>query len=120
MVSMPKMIGVLSCGFLLCFGLSNAALAIDNLADDLEADKNAGRQDLTKKDEIAVAGVRTIRGEVLHVEPDYYLVRELDADLLRLHIDKNTQSTATISQGDRIEAKVNEQNHPLSIRSYHP
>lgn len=56
---------------------------------------------------------------MLHVESDYYLVRELDADLVRLHIDKNTQSTATITQGDRIEAKVNEQNHAVSIRSYH-
>lgn len=120
MGSIPKMIGVLSCGFLLCFGLSNGALAIDNVAGDLETDKNAGRQDLTKKDEIAVAGVRTLRGEVLHVESDYYLVRELDADLVRLHIDKNTKSTAPLRQGDRIEAKVNEQNHALSIRSYHP
>ena len=120
MGSIPKMIGVLSCGFLLCFGLSNAALAIDNVADDLEADKNAGRQDLTKKDEIAVAGVRTLRGDVLHVESDYYLVRELDADVVRLHIDKKTQSAVTIKQGDRIEAKVNEQNRALSIRSYQP
>lgn len=117
MVSITKIIVPMSCVFVLCFGLSNAALAIDNFADDLEADKNAGRQDLTKKDEIAVTGVRTIRGEVLHVEPDYYLIRELDADLLRLYVDKNTQLTATISQGESIEAKVNDQNYALSIRS---
>jgi hypothetical protein len=115
MVSITKIIVGMSCGFVLCLGLSNAALAIDNFADDLEADKHAGRQDLMKTDEVAVKGIRTIKGEVLHVESDYYLVRDFDADLLRLYVDKNTQKTDNIRQGERIEAKVNDQNYTLSI-----
>lgn len=65
MISITKIIVGMSCGFVLCLGLSNAALAIDNFADDLEADKHADRQDPIKKDEAAVKGVRTIKGEVL-------------------------------------------------------
>ena len=36
---------------------------------------------------------------------------------MRLHTDKTTQIMRTIQQGDQIEAKVNDQNHTLSIDS---
>ena len=38
MVSTPKIIGLMSCGFLLCFGLSNAAQAAD-AASAVEGEK---------------------------------------------------------------------------------
>ena len=46
MVSIPKVVGVLSCGFLLCLGLSHAAQA-DNAApttDEMKADQSDRRQ----------------------------------------------------------------------------
>ena len=86
---MTKIIVVMSCGFVLCLGLSNATLAIDIFTEYLEHDKSAGRQDPIKKDEVAVAGIRTIKGEVLHVDSDYYLVRDFDADLRRLYVQEH-------------------------------
>ena len=58
-----------------------------------------------------------IKGEVLRVEGDNYFVKGRDGKEVRLHTDKTTQIMRTIQQGDQIEAKVNDQNHTLSIDS---
>ncbi len=49
MVSIPKVVGVLSCGFLLCLGLSTAAQA-----DEMKSgqDSKKGEQDKLKKDDM--------------------------------------------------------------------
>jgi hypothetical protein len=86
MVSIPKVVGVLSCGCLL--GLS-----------------------------LSLNGFHTIKGEVLGVEPSSYFVKQYDGDQVRVHIDDTTQMTGRIGQGAHIEAKVNGENHALSIRS---
>ena len=86
MVSIPKVVGVLSCGILLGLGLS-------------------------------LNGIHTIKGEVLHVEPSSFFVKQYDGDQVRLHIDATTQMTGRIGQGEHIEAKVNDAHHALSIRS---
>jgi hypothetical protein len=86
MVSIPKVVGVLSCGCLLGLGLS-------------------------------LNGPHTIKGEVWHVEPSSYFVKQYDGDQVRLHIDETTHMTGRIGQGAHIEAKVNGENHALSIRT---
>ena len=40
-----------------------------------------------------------------------------DGKEVRMHVDKTTESIGSFKQGDRIEAKVNDKNHALSIRS---
>ena len=56
MVSIPKVVGVLSCGMLLCLGLSNVLLAGEMKGDqDSKKGDHAGRkgdQDKLKKDDI--------------------------------------------------------------------
>jgi hypothetical protein len=128
MVSIPKVIGVMSCGVLLCLGLSNAAQA-DNAAsvqDEMKADQSdrrQGGQEVGEKqmsDEMKSGQSKsgdTIKGEVLRVEGDTYLVKGQDGKEVRLRTDNTTQKSGVISQGDRIEANVNEQNLALSIRS---
>jgi len=100
MVSIPKVAGVLSCGFLLCLGLSTAAYA--------------GKADETGASRLERA--KTIKGELLRVEYGDYVVKEKDGKEVRLTTDKTTQMMGQISKGDRIEAKVNDQNHAFSIR----
>ena len=128
MVSIPKVVGVMSCGFLLCLGLSHAAQA-ENAAsaqDEMKADQSDRRQGGQEAGEKQMndgpegsdsKGGKTITGEVLRVEGDNYFVKGQDGKEVRMHTDHTTQKTGTISQGDRIEAKVNDQNHALSIRS---
>jgi hypothetical protein len=126
MISIPKVVGVMSSGFL---GLSHAAQADnDNAAasaDEMNADQSdrrQGSQDAGKKqmrDEMKrghLKGGKTTKGELLRVAGDNYFVKSQDGKEVRLHTDHTTQKTGTISQGDRIEANVNDQNYTLSIR----
>jgi hypothetical protein len=101
MVSIPKVVGVLSCGFLLCLGLSTAA--------------HAGQADETGGSRLERA--KTITGELLRVEYGEYVVKGQDGKEIRLTTDKMTQMMGQLKKGDRIEAKVTDQNHALSIRS---
>ena len=127
MVSIPKTIGVLSCGVLLCLGLSNAAQA-DNAAssvDKLKADQSdrrqggqeAGENQMNDMEGGQSKGGTSIKGEVLGVEGDNLLVKAKDGKEVRLQIDETTQKVRNIEPGERIEAKVNDQNHALWILS---
>ena len=121
MVSIPKVVGLMSCGFLLCLGLSNAAQAGDaaSTADEMKAgqsDRKGGQAGL-KGEQDKLKGGHMITGEVLRVEGENYFVKGQDGKEVRLHTDDTTQKIGNIRQGDRIEAEVNDQNHALSIRS---
>jgi len=122
MVSIPKIVSVLSCGVLLGLGLTgNAASAADKMKADQSSERfgdqaGLGSEEGKLKGAIVERG-KTIQGEVLRVEDANYFVKGQDGKEVRLHTDQTTQKTGNIRQGDRIEATVNDQNHALSIRS---
>src|SRR6267143_6125005 len=127
MVSIPKAVGVLSCGFLLCLGLSNAAQA-DNAAsaaNKLKADQSdrrqggqeAGEKQMNDMEGGESEGSKTIKGEVLSVECDNLFVKAQDGKVVRLQTDPTTQKARNIEPGERIEAKVNDQDHALAVLS---
>ena len=67
---------------------------------------------------VSAAGRSTmIRGNVVRVEYDDYLVRGNNGREVRVHTDKNTQMIGQLKQGDRIEAEIDAQDHALWIRS---
>ena len=122
MVSSPKIIVGVSCAFVLCLGLSNVTgaagdqLGLSTGVEDTQSctDKNVEREVgvMNCREVLREArGTDTIEGKVLRVDGDNYLVQRSDGKEVRLHTDANTQRTAPIRQGDRIEAKVNEINH---------
>lgn len=80
MVTIPKNVGLMSCGFLLCLGLSNAAQA--GHATSSVDEMNGGQSDHTKggpADQIKGGDSergKTIKGEVLRVESNNYVVTE--------------------------------------------
>ena len=98
MISIPKVVSILSCGFLLCLGLSTA----------VHAGEETGASRLER--------ATTIKGELVRIGYGEYFVKGQDGKEVRLTIDKKTQMMGQLKQGDRIEAKVNEQNHALMIR----
>ena len=128
MVSIPKVVGILSCGFLLCLGLSHAAQA-ENAApttEEMKADQSDRRQGGQKAGEQQTSDelkggqskdVKMIKGDLLRVEGDNYVVKGQDGKEVRMDIDKTTEMIGSFKQGDRIEAEVNGENHALSIRS---
>lgn len=128
MVSIPKIVGVLSCGFVLCLGLSHVAQAdnaiptIDEMKADQTDRRQGGQEAGDKQMSDGLKGDQSkdgklIKGEVLRIEGDNYFVKGQDGKEVRMHIDKTTQSIGSFKQGDRIEAKVNDEHHALSIRS---
>jgi len=111
MVSIPKIIGVMSCSFVLCLSLSNVTQAADKMEVDPCADRKGGESNLVKCDEETRQGIHTIKGEVLRVEGNDYIVQKYDGKEVRLRVDSANQTRGrVISQGDRIEAKVREVN----------
>ena len=127
MTSISKVVGVLSCGFLLCLGLSTAVQAEHepSSSDVMKTDRVDDRQGFQSDDDkqmnekmetSSAEGAKMIKGELFRVESGNYFVKVKDGKQVRLHIDKTTQMTGEVKKGDRIEAKVNDQNHALSIR----
>jgi len=127
MIPIPKVVGVLSCGFLLYLGLSNAVQAehAPSSSDVMKTDHVDDRQGFQSDDDkqmnekmqsSSAKGSKMINGELFRVESGNYFVKVKDGKEVRLHTDKTTQMSGEVKKGDRIEAKVNDQNHALSIR----
>jgi len=93
-------------------------------ADELNADQSDRRQDgqqagekqMNEKDGGLPNGSTTITGDLVRVEYGDYFVKGQDGKELHMTTDKTTQMMGQIQKGDRIEAKVNDQNDALSIR----
>lgn len=128
MVSSLKLVGVLSCGILLCLGLSKAVQAehSPSASDVMKTDSQSDRQGFQSDDDkqtngkmgdSRVKGAKTIQGELVRVEDGNYFVKVKGGKEVRLHTDTTTQMIGEIKKGDRIEAKMNDQHHALSIRS---
>lgn len=118
MVLLSATVAIMSCGLLLCIG--DAASAADGMKVDQSVTTHAGLSVYRiKSEEGKQKGVQTIKGEVLRIEHETYFVKQHDGTQVLLEIDEMTQMTGNIGQGEQIEAKVNERNHALSIRSAH-
>jgi hypothetical protein len=99
MLSITKVVSVLSCGVLLCLGLSQAAQAADEVG--------ASRLEQAK----------VIKGDLVRIDYGDYVIKEKDGKEVRVHIDKKTQIMGQIKKGDRVEAKVDDQDSAMLIRS---
>ena len=85
-------------------------------ADDMKAgqpERNTGptQQDMTTHTQ----GAYIIQGNVVRVEGDNYFVQGQDGREISLHADNTTMKTHTIKPGDRVEVKVDQNNHALSM-----
>jgi hypothetical protein len=114
MASLSKVVGVVFCGPLLSIGL--AAVAQTEIFDRRQGGQGAGETPLQQMDSSQSPVRKTIQGEVLRVEGNDCVIRDQDGKEVRLQIDLPLLKAANIEPGDRIEAKVNEQNHVLSFR----
>jgi len=120
MIDIPKVVRVLSCGFLLWVGLLCNMAQADTMAPGADAGKDSqsqrtGGQGDPKELSIRQQGVRIIQGDVLRVEGDTYFIKELGGKELSLRTDATTMKAEKIQVGDRIEAKVDENNRALSL-----
>jgi len=123
MVSISKIVGVLLCGFVLGLDLSTVTQAAEKppsaerMKPTPSADRKNSPPDHEKPDEGTLQGINTLKGEVLRIKGEHFYVRRSDGKEMHLHTKPTTQMTGEFKKGDRIEAKVNDQNDALSIRS---
>ena len=103
MVAISKVVGLMSCGFLLCLGLSSVAQAGNaaSAADDMKAgpsdNKKGGQADLKSEQNKPLMGK--------------------DGKEVGLRTDPTTPKTGKMDQEDRIEADVNDRNRAKSSGS---
>ena len=91
---MKKLIGLIALAIVLSFGTAAMTYAAD---------------------QPMAAGSQTIQGDLLKVEGEFYVVKDMTGKEVRLHVDKTTKLEGSFNAGDRIEAQVTEKGHALSI-----
>jgi hyperosmotically inducible protein len=77
-------------------------------------EKYTGQGD-QKNNIMQTQGVDVIQGEVVRVEGETYFVRGRDGKEISLHADTTTMKTQEIKSGDRVEVKLDRNNHALSM-----
>ena len=99
MVAIPKVVGVLSCGVLLCLGLFQAGYA-------------SGEEGARRPEQAYV-----IKGDLVNIDYADYIVKDKDGKEVRVHTDRKTQMMGQLKKGDRVEVKVDDHDNAMSIRS---
>ena len=91
----------------------------DNIRPNECSELKGGHRDLAKCEEDKKLGIDTVKGEVLHIEKNTYVVQRFYGKEMQLNTDASTQVTGPIGLGASIEAKLLEENamkHVLAIR----
>jgi hypothetical protein len=62
----------------------------------------------------------TVNGDLLKVDGEFYVVKDITGKEFRLHVDKTTKLDGAIKVGDKVEAQATEKNHAVSIKHVPP
>lgn len=112
MVSIHKVVGVLSCSFLLCLGLSTVASSADRFNTGHSGGKIWTVGDMDR----FVAG-KEVKGEIVKIDGEHYVVREASGAEVRMHVNASTEtrSSMTPKVGEHVLAKMDAKGHALSF-----
>lgn len=70
---------------------------------------------------LAASGPQTVKGDLLKIEGESYVVHDLKGKEIRLHVDQTTKlEGGTFKTGDKIEAQVTDKSHVLSMKLANP
>jgi len=92
---MKTLIGIIALTAVLCIGLAPLTYAAD---------------------QPAAASSQTVKGDLLKIEGEFYVVKEDSGKELRLHVDKSTKVEGEIKAGDKIEVQATDKGHALSVK----
>jgi hypothetical protein len=65
---------------------------------------------------MATPGSQAIKGDLLKIDGEFYVVKEASGKEVRLHVDGTSQLEGTFKAGDKIEALASDKGHALSIK----
>lgn len=63
---------------------------------------------------------QTVQGDLLKIDGEFYVVKDMAGKETRLHVDKTTLLDGTIKVGDKVEVQATEKDHAFSIRHVQP
>lgn len=112
MVSTHKIVCVLSCSLLLCLGWSTVASSADQFHS-----AHSGGKIWTVDDKDRFVSGKEVKGEIVKVDGENYLVREASGAEVRLHVNAGTEkrSNMTPKVGEHVLAKVDAKGHAVSF-----
>jgi hypothetical protein len=116
MVSLPKIIGVISCGVVLCLSLASVTQAFQS---NPCATRKGGLPNLLLCSKEKQQGIKTIKGEVLRVDGDRLIVERYNGKEVELPLTPTLKNGSALEPGDQIEAKLAEVNHEERVLSIH-
>jgi uncharacterized protein YdeI (BOF family) len=71
-------------------------------------------------DDMAAPGTQTVKGDLLKIDGEFYVVKDRSGKEIRLHVDKTSQLEGTFKAGDKIEAQATDKGHASSIKLVQP
>jgi hypothetical protein len=98
---MKKLIGLLAFAAILSVGMARLTYAAEPMA---------------APGEMAAPGSQAIKGDLLKIDGEFYVVKEMSGKEVRLHVDKTSKLEGTFKAGDKIEAQASDKGHALSIK----
>jgi hypothetical protein len=94
---MKKLIGLLVFAVFLSFGMATLSYAAGDMA---------------------APGSQTVKGDLLKIDGEFYVVKDTAGKEVRLHVDATTKlEGALLKVGDKIEAQATEKGHALTINN---
>ena len=70
--------------------------------------------------DMAEPSTQTVKGDLLKIDGEFYVVKDMAGKEVRLHVDKTSQLDGTFKAGDKIEAQATDKNHAGSIKHVQP
>jgi len=70
--------------------------------------------------DMAEPNTQTIKGDLLKIDGEFYVVKDTAGKEVRLHVDKTSQLDGTCKAGDKIEAQATDNGHASSIKQATP
>ena len=71
-------------------------------------------------DMAAPASQTVVKGDLLKIDGEFYVVKDTAGKEVRLHVDKTSQLDGTFKAGDKIEAQATDKGHASSIKLVQP
>jgi len=66
--------------------------------------------------DMVAPSTQTVNGDLLKIEGEFYVLKDMSGKEIRLHVDKTTTLDGAIKVGDKVEAQATEKNHAVSVR----
>ena len=70
--------------------------------------------------DMAEPSTQTVKGDLLKIDGEFYVVKDTAGKEVRLHVDKTSQLDGTFKAGDKIEAQATDKGHAASIKQAKP